>query len=805
MKIKSREEKWQKRWRDARAFVPKNDGAKQKFYNLFEFPFPSGNGLHVGHLIPFVSMDVMARWRRMLGLDVFYPMGLDSMGITAEHYAKKIGKHPADSVKELIKVFKKDFEIVGISHDPESFLSTSDAGFIKWTQWIFIQLFNAGLAYKDDFPMNWCPACMAALTNEELEDDGTCNRCRGGIEQKIKKQWMMAITKYADRLVDDLELVDYPERVRTAQINWVGRSYGADVDFKVGDDAMTVYTTRVDTIFGATFCVIAPEHKLVAKWLDQGRIENADEVADYIAAAAEKSEFERTDAGRAKTGVRLKGLAAVNPYTGGDVPIFVSDYVLVGYAHGTIMAVPAHDQRDFEFAKKFDLPIIPVLNNGDIADGAQEGDGPHINSDFMNGMNKEDAIAAAIKVGEKGGFARGTKKYKMRDWAFSRQMYWGEPIPLIHCDKCGWVPVPEDRLPLLQPHLTDFTPTEDGEGPLARAETWVNTVCPKCGGAAKRETDTMPGWAGSSWYFLRYLDPHNDKGFCNRAMMDKWMPVDHYNGPMEHVTRHMMYSRFWYKALYDLGLVPGAEPYKKRTTSGLMMGADGRKMSKSLGNLVSSSDVVERAGADAARMTVLFIGPFGALVNWSEDTLSGVQRFLKRVEAFSDNLTDDALTPDQEFLVNDLIAKMTSRIENMQFNTGISAMMEYINAFSGGMPRRAYEILLQVLNPFAPHLTEEMWEKIGNKDMLVFEPWPVPDESKLKRASVTMSVSVNGKLRGTIYIATDADEKTITDAARAAAEKYLAGGPSAPAGAAGASIVKTIIVPGRMINFVTKG
>lgn len=792
-KIQERESKWQKKWLESGCFTPKNDGSKPKFYNLFEFPFPSGNGLHVGHLVPYVSMDIMARYRRMLGLDVLYPLGLDSMGIAAEHYAKKIGKHPADSVKDLIKIFEKDASIIGLSFDPESFLTTSDPKFIKWTQWIFIQLFNAGLVYKDNFPMNWCPSCMTTFTNEELEDD-KCPRCKGDIEKKNKLQWMMKITQYADRLIDDLELVDYPDRVKATQINWVGRSFGADIDFKVGNDVMTVYTTRPDTIFGATFCVIAPEHKLVSKWLSDGVIENATEVKDYIAETKQKSEFERTDAGKEKTGVRLLGLMAKNPYTGFEIPLFISDYVLIDYAHGTIMAVPAHDQRDYDFAKKFKLPIVQVLSGGDVSEHAWEEDGMHINSDFMDGMNKEDAITAAIKIGEAGGFARGTKKYKMRDWAFSRQMYWGEPIPLVHCDKCGWVPLPDEQLPLLQPYLTNYTPTEEGEGPLARATDWVNTTCPTCGSHAKRETDTMPGWAGSSWYFLRFLDPNNDKEFCSRAQMDKWMPIDHYNGPMEHVTRHMMYSRFWYKALYDLGFVPGVEPYKKRTINGLMMGTDGRKMSKSLGNLVASSEVVGRAGADACRMTILFLGPFGANINWSEETLVGVSRFLKRVENFADNLTDDKLNDEQERLINQLILDMTDRVENMQFNTAISAMMEFINEFSGKMPRRAYDVLIQVLNPFAPHLTEEIWENLGHSDMLVFEPWPTYDEAKLGKKTMTIVVSVNGKRRADFVASIEMTESDLVATAKSVGEKYLT-----------SDIIKTIVVPGKMVNFVIKG
>jgi leucyl-tRNA synthetase len=797
-KFKIREEKWQKKWREARAFVPLNDGTKPKQYDLMEFPYPSAYNLHVGHMVPFICMDILSRYHRMLGRDVLYPLGFDSMGIDAERFATKQGAHPSETVAKAIKAFLNDADAIGLSYNPESVFASHEPEYIKWTQWIFIQLFNAGLAYKAPLPMNWCPDCKTSFTNEELFD-GCCPRCDGPIEKKMKEQWNLAITKYADRLVDDLELVDFPERVRTAQINWVGRSYGADVDFKIGGDVMTVYTTRIDTIFGATFAVLAPEHALVEKWLAGNKIENVDEVCAYIAAAKQKSEIDRTDVTREKTGVRLFGITAINPFNGAEIPLFISDYVLADYGHGAIMAVPAHDQRDWEFAKKFDLPIIPVLAGGDIEESAWQDDGPHINSDFMDGMNKEDAIAAALERGVAGGFARAAKQYKMRDWGFSRQMYWGEPIPLVHCDKCGWVPVPEDQLPLMQPFMLDYKPTEEGESPLARETDWVNTTCPKCGGPGRRETDTMPGWAGSSWFFLRHLDPHNTQEFCGRAQMDRWMPVDHYIGLMEHVTRHMMYARFWYKALYDLGLVPGVEPFKKRSINGMLMGADGKKMSKSKGNMVPSSEVVERAGADACRMTIQALGPFGANVNWSEETLVGIERFLKRVEAFSDNLSDAPMDQAQEFLVNDLIAKMTTRIENMQFNTSISAMMEYINSVSdsvsasGSFPRRAYETLLQVLNPFAPHLAEEMWEKIGRKDMLVFQPWPTADESKLKRVSVTVAVSVNGKHRGEVTVASDADEATAVAAAKLVAEKYLTG-----------EVVKTIVVPARMINFVVK-
>ncbi len=793
-KIIERESKWQKRWREAKAFVPKNDGSKPKYYNLIEFPFPSGSGLHVGHMLPYTGMDVMARYKRMRGFDVLYPIGYDSMGISSEKYATKIGKHPSESVAELIKIFENDISIMGLSFNPESKLSTSDPEFVKWTQWMFIQFFKAGLAYKSELPMNWCPNCKTNLTNEELED-GKCERCHGPVEKKMKLQWNLAITKYADRLIDDLALVDYPERVKTQQINWIGRSHGAEVDFRVDDDIMTVYTTRVDTIFGVTFCVLAPEHKLVQKWINDGKITNVDEVNAYINAARAKSEFERTDVTKDKTGVELKGVKAINPFNGHETPIFISDYVLADYGFGAIMAVPAHDGRDWDFAKKFDLPIIPVLAGGDVEKEAWEQDGEHINSSFLDGMGKQEAIAAAIKYGTEHGFARGTTKYKLKDWGFSRQMYWGEPIPLVYCEKCGWQPVPEDELPVLQPYMTDYKPTEDGESPLARATDWVNTTCPCCGGAAKRETDTMPQWAGSSWYFLRYLDPKNDKEFCAAEKLKMWMPVDHYNGGMEHTTRHLLYSRFWYKALYDMGFVPGVEPYAKRTSNGLIMAADGTKMSKSRGNTVPSSDVVGRAGADACRMAILYLAPWDQSANWSEDTLRGVQRFLNRVDSMSDNLTDEALTPKQEFLVNRMIADITDRIENMRFNTAISAMMEFINEFPGGkMPRAAYEVLIQLLNPFAPHLTEEMWEKLGHKDMLVFEPWPTFDASKLAETDMTIVVSVNGKRANDFVVPVDISESDLIEIAKQNATRQLDG----------ATIIKTIVVPKKLVNFVVK-
>ena len=793
-KIIERESKWQKRWREARAFVPKNDGSKPRFYTLVEFPFLSGAGMHAGHMLNYTGMDVMARFRRHMGYDVLFPMGFDAMGIAGEHYATKIGKHPADVAKELVVSYSDMINRAGWSVDPETNVATSDPEYIKWTQWMFIQFFKNGLAYKSALPMNWCPNCKTTFTNEELEDN-KCPRCHGVIEKKDKLQWNLALSKYAEKLLDGLKDLDFDDRIKKDEINLIGKSNGADVDFRVGDDVMTIYTTRVDTIFGVTFCVIAPEHKLLRKWLDEGRISNKDEVERYIKESAAKTEIERTDATKEKTGVELKGIKAINPFTNTEIPVFTSDYVLVDYAYGTIMAVPAHDGRDWDFAKKFGLPIIPVLAGGDVEKEAWEQDGKHINSEFLDGMDKEEAIATAIKYGTEHGFARGTTKYKLKDWGFSRQMYWGEPIPLVYCEKCGWQPVPEKELPVLQPYMMDYRPTDDGESPLARATDWVNTTCPVCGGAAKRETDTMPGWAGSSWYFLRYLDPKNDKEFCSKEQMENWMPVTHYNGGHEHNTRHLIYSRFWHRALYDLGLVNTPEPYKKRTAQGLLMGNDGYKMSKSRGNGFMVADLIESVGADAGRVAVLSLGPWKNNAVWTDGALSGVQRFLKRVEAFSDNLTDEPLAPEQDRLVNKLIAENTERLENMGFNTAISAMMEFINEFPGGkMPRAAYEVLIQLLNPFAPHLTEEMWEKLGHKDMLVFEPWPTFDASKLAETEMTIVVSVNGKRANDFVVPVDITESDLIETAKQNATKQLSG----------ATIIKTIVVPKKLVNFVVK-
>ena len=792
-KIQEREAKWQRRWRDANAFVPKNDGKKPRFYNLVEFPFLSGAGMHAGHMMNYSGMDVMARFRRARGYDVLFPMGFDAMGIAGEHYATKIGRHPADVARDLIKSYSEMIDRVGWSVDPETRVATSDPEYIKWTQWMFIQFWRAGLAYKSALPMNWCPECKTTYTNEELEDN-KCPRCHGVIEKKEKLQWNLALSKYAQKLLDGLNDVNFDERIKKDEINLIGRSSGADIDFRVGDDVMTVYTTRPDTIFGVTFCVIAPEHKLLRKWLDDGRVENADAVRAYIRAAAAKTEIERTDATREKTGIQLMGITAINPFTGREIPVFTSDYVLADYAYGTIMAVPAHDSRDWDFAKKFGLEIIPVLAGG-VPDQVWEGDGLHINSSFLDGMNKEDAIAAAIKYGTEHGFARGTVKYKLKNWGFSRQMYWGEPIPMIHCDKCGWVPVPDDQLPVMQPHMMDYRPTDSGESPLARATDWVNVPCPCCGAPARRETDTMPGWAGSSWYFLRYLDPKNDKEFCSRQQMERWMPVAHYNGGHEHNTRHLIYSRFWHHALYDLGLVNTAEPYARRTAQGLLMGNDGYKMSKSRGNGFMVADLVASVGADAGRVAVLSLGPWENNTVWTDGALAGVQRFLKRVENLADNLTDAPMSAEQERLVNQLIADVTERIDGMRFNTAISAMMEYLNAFPGGtMPRAAYVALVRVLNPFAPHLTEEMWEKIGNDTMLALSDWPTYDASKLAKTQMNIVASINGKRAAEFSVAVGVSESEIIDAAKQAAANKLSG----------AEIIKTIVVPNKLVNFVIK-
>ncbi|MDR0804045.1 MAG: leucine--tRNA ligase [Rickettsiales bacterium] len=789
-KITARERKWQDRWAAEKCFVPKNDGSRPRFYYLLEFPFLSGAGMHAGHMLTYSGIDIMSRWRRRAGYDVLFPIGFDAMGITAEHYAVRMGRHPADIAAELKQSYLEVIRRTGWSVNTEAAVATSDPEFIRWTQWMFIQFFNAGLAYKSFLPMNWCPSCRTTLTNEELED-GKCDRCHGPVEKREKMQWNLALSRYAQKLLDGLETVDFIDRVKRDEINMIGRSDGAEIDFHIeiaprggaGAPApggvMTVYTTRADTVFGASFCVLAPEHALVGKWLDDGAVQNAGAVRDYAAAARAKSEIERLDATREKTGVRLDGVVAINPFNGAQLPVFIADYVLADYGNGAIMAVPAHDDRDMDFARKYNLPVIPVLDENEI----------HINSEFMNGLNIADAKAAAIKSG----LARASVQYKLKDWAFSRQMYWGEPIPLVHCEKCGWVPVPDDQLPVLQPHMLDYRPTLDGDSPLARATDWVNTTCPRCGGAARRETDTMPGWAGSSWYYMRYLDPKNDREFCSRAQMENWLPVNHYNGGNEHNTKHLIYSRFWHHALYDLGLVNTPEPYARRTAQGLLMGSDGHKMSKSRGNGFMAADLVDRVGADVARMAVVSLGAWTDNTIWSEGAVRGAQKFLSRVEKIAESLSDGDLQPGQERLVHELIKNVGERIEAMSFNTAISAMMEFVNKI-GDINKFAYEILLQCLNPFAPHITEELWEKLGHAEMLVFAPWPEYDEAKLVRNQHNYAVSVNGKFRGEFITPDSASDEERIAAAKGIARKFLDGH----------EIIKTIHVPNKMINFVIR-
>ena len=783
------EKKWQKKWEISKCFEVLSDSSKPLFYNLVEFPFPSGAGFHAGHMLAYSGMDVIARYKRRQGFNVLFPMGFDSLGISAENYATKLNKHPSVVVEELKKNYIESVKSIGWSVDPNSHIATSDKEFIKWTQWIFIQFFKAGLAYKSNLAMNWCPNCRTTLTNEELEE-GKCNRCHGKVEKKEKLQWNLKMTKYADRLIDDLKDLDFPERVKRDQINWIGKSIGAEVDFKAGDDILTVYTTRIDTIYGVSFCVMSPEHKLVKKWLDCGLIKNKTDVENYIKKTLEKSEIERTDLTKEKTGTCLDGINAINPFSKKSIPVFISDYVLPDYGCGAVMAVPAHDSRDFAFANKFNLEIIPVLESNDSL--PYEGDGVHINSGFLDGLDKENAIKKAIEYSkENGDFVRPSVRYRLKDWGFSRQMYWGEPIPLVYCEKCGWVPVKDEDLPVMQPYMEDYKPTDEGESPLARVKDWVNTTCPVCGGHAKRETDTMPQWAGSSWYYMRYLDQKNDKEFSSFEKMKKWLPVDHYNGGNEHNTRHLLYSRFWYKAMFDLGLVPTSEPYIKRTTNGLLLGKDGKKMSKSKGNGFLALDKVKEVGADVSRLSVLSLGPWDSNVIWSDGAQSGIQRFLKRIVKFSDNLTNTPLTKEEERLINQLIKDISERIEVMQFNTSISLMMEFINNFDSSMPRKVFETLLSVLNPFAPHITEELWEKLGNTNMLFEESWLKFDNSKLEKQTIKIVVSINGKRRCDFDADINSSKEELINTAKELVNKYLT-----------ENIKNTVFIPNKLINFV---
>ena len=748
------EKKWQDIWDEKQCFKAENGSDKEKFYALVEFPYPSGQGLHVGHPRSYTALDIVARKKRMQGYNVLYPMGWDAFGLPTENFAIKNHVHPAEVTKKNIARFKSQLKSLGLSFDWSREINTTDPSYYKWTQWIFLQLFKKGLAYKKEMSVNWCTSCKCVLANEEVVN-GVCERCGSEVVHKTKSQWMLAITKYAQRLIDDLDDVNYIERVKIQQKNWIGRSTGAEVDFKTTEgDTLTVYTTRPDTLFGATYMVISPEHPMIEQWAD--KLNNIADVRAYREEAARKSDFERTELNKDKTGVKLEGVAAINPVNGKQIPIFVSDYVLMGYGTGAIMAVPAHDDRDWEFAKKFGCEIIEVVSGGEdvqkAAFTAKDETGILVNSDFLNGKTVKDAIPAMIEwLGEKG-IGRAKVQYKLRDWVFSRQRYWGEPIPIVKCDKCGYVPLPEDQLPLELPNVHTYEPTDNGESPLAHMTDWVNTTCPCCGGPAKRETDTMPQWAGSSWYFLRYMDPHNDKALASKEALEYWSPVDWYNGGMEHTTLHLLYSRFWHKFLYDIGVVPTKEPYAKRTSHGMILGENGEKMSKSRGNVVNPDEIVDVYGADTMRLYEMFIGDFEKAAPWSPKSIKGCRRFLERVWSLAEKVQDgDEYSKEHEALMHRTIKKVGEDADSLKANTAIAALMTMLNEFyDKGVNKAEYKTFLALLNPFAPHITEELWQQLGETGLLSVAPWPAYDEAKTVESTVEMAVQVNGKLKGTI-------------------------------------------------------
>ena len=794
------EKKWQDIWDEKQCFHAENDSDKEKFYALVEFPYPSGQGLHVGHPRSYTALDIVARKKRMQGYNVLYPMGWDAFGLPTENFAIKNHVHPAEVTKKNIARFKSQLKSLGLSFDWSREINTTDPSYYKWTQWIFLQLFKKGLAYKKEMSVNWCTSCKCVLANEEVVN-GVCERCGSEVVHKTKSQWMLAITKYAQRLIDDLDDVDYIERVKIQQRTWIGRSTGAEVDFKTTEgDTLTVYTTRPDTLFGATYMVISPEHPMIEQWAD--KLNNIEDVRAYREEAARKSDFERTELNKDKTGVKLDGVAAINPVNGKQIPIFVSDYVLMGYGTGAIMAVPAHDDRDWEFAKKFGCEIIEVVSGGEdvqkAAFTAKDETGILVNSDFLNGKTVKDAIPAMIEwLGEKG-IGHAKVQYKLRDWVFSRQRYWGEPIPIVKCDKCGYVALPEDQLPLELPNVTSYEPTDNGESPLAHMTDWVNTTCPCCGGPAKRETDTMPQWAGSSWYFLRYMDPHNDKAIASPEALKYWSPVDWYNGGMEHTTLHLLYSRFWHKFLYDIGVVPTKEPYAKRTSHGMILGENGEKMSKSRGNVVNPDEIVDTYGADTMRLYEMFIGDFEKAAPWSPKSIKGCRRFLERVWALADKVQDgDTYSEQHEVLMNRTIKKVGEDADNLKANTAIAALMTMLNEFyDKGVNKAEYKTFLALLNPFAPHITEELWQQLGETGLLSVAPWPTYDEAKTVESTVELAVQVNGKLKCTIKLAVDADKQTAIDTAMAEEKVQHA--------IEGKQIVKQIVVPGKIVNLVVK-
>ena len=795
------EPKWQKKWEEAGVFHASNTSDKPKYYALIEFPYPSGQGLHVGHPRPYTALDVVSRKRRMEGYNVLYPIGWDAFGLPAENYAIKNHVHPEEITKKNIARFKQQIQSLGISFDWSREISTIDPKYYKWTQWIFLQLFKNGLAYKKEMSVNWCTSCKCVLANEEVVN-GVCERCGSEVIHKVKSQWMLKITAYAQRLIDDLDLVDYPDRVKTQQKNWIGRSEGAEVDFNTtAGDKLTVYTTRPDTLYGATYMVVSPEHPFIEKWANQ--LQNLDAVRAYQAEAAKKSDFERTEVAKDKTGVRLEGVEAINPLTGTTIPIFISDYVLVSYGTGAIMAVPAHDTRDWEFAKKFDLPIIEVVKGGDVQKEAFTDcdTGIMVNSGILDGMTVEEAKVRIKDYLEETGIGHRKVNYKLRDWVFARQRYWGEPIPIVHCEKCGYVPIDESELPLVLPQVDSYEPTDNGESPLSKMTDWVNTTCPKCGGKAMRETDTMPQWAGSSWYFLRYMDPHNDESFASKEALNYWHQVDWYNGGMEHTTLHLLYSRFWHKFLYDIGQVPTAEPYAKRTSHGMILGENGEKMSKSRGNVVNPDDVVNEFGADTLRLYEMFIGDFEKAAPWSNAGIKGCRRFIERYWNLQSILIDgEAIRPEMENSFHKAIKKVSYDIENLKFNTAIAALMTLMNVIAekGSINKAELSVFTMLLNPFAPHVTEEVWSEMKLGEGMVTEQiWPKYDESKCKDDVIEIVVQVNGKVRTRLYVAADIQKDDAI--ALAKAEDRIA------AEINGKNVVKEIYVPGKLVNIVVKG
>lgn len=792
------EKKWQKIWDDNKAFHVEIDHDKPKFYGLIEFPYPSGQGLHVGHPRSYTAMDIICRKKRMQGYNVLFPIGWDAFGLPTENFAIKNNIHPAIVTERNVAHFKSQMKAIGFSFDWDREVNTTDPNYYKWTQWIFLKLFKAGLAYKTEMSVNWCPSCKVGLANEEVVD-GCCERCGTQVEHRMKSQWMLKITEYAQKLIDGLEDVNYIERVKVQQTNWIGRSEGAEVDFKVNGETVTVYTTRPDTLFGATYMVMSPEHPLIDSWKDQ--IANFDEVVKYREFARSKSDFERTELAKEKTGVCLEGIKAINPVTGTEIPVWISDYVLMGYGTGAIMAVPAHDTRDWKFAKKFGLPIIEVVAGGDVEKEAFTDiqTGTMVNSGFLNGMSVAEAKKAIIDWMDEKGFGHRKVNYKLRDWVFSRQRYWGEPIPIVYCEKCGYVALPEEQLPLTLPETEHFEPGENGESPLAKMTDWVNTTCPCCGGPAKRETDTMPQWAGSSWYFLRYMDPHNNDALASKEALEYWSPVDWYEGGMEHTTLHLLYSRFWHKFLYDQGIVPTPEPYAKRTSHGMILGENGEKMSKSRGNVVNPDDVVDEYGADTLRMYEMFIGDFEKSAPWSTQGITGCRRFIERTWRLMEIVTDEeGYSKDLEAAMHRTIKKVTNDNDTMKFNTAIAALMALINQFydKGSVTRGELKTFIQLLNPVAPHVTEEMWEKLGFEGYVYNSQWPEYDEAKMAEATMEIVVQILGKMRGKVVVANNASKDDVIAAVKA--DEKIASLIE------GKNVVKEIYVPGRLVNLIVK-